>query len=337
MSIKFGIVGCGRIGNRHAEHIIAHSQSELVACYDDKLKVNQTFATDNNTVAADSLEELLANDSIDIINVCVPNGLHSEISVKALNAGKHVLVEKPMALTKAECISMLASSDANNKKLFVVKQNRFNPPVKKLKDLIDEGKLGEIYSVGVNCFWNRNEDYYKSSDWKGSQQLDGGTLFTQFSHFIDIAYYLFGDMENFSGVIKNCSHGDLIDFEDSGSIAFNFTSGAIGNLNYTTSCYQENMEGSIVVFAENGTIKIGGKYLNAIEFQKTNGFDIENITTSAPANNYGFYQGSMSNHDKLINNVIQALEGNQDILTTASEGMKVVEIIENMYKSVRRI
>ncbi|MCH7536186.1 MAG: hypothetical protein IH948_10685 [Bacteroidetes bacterium] len=144
-------------------------------------------------------------------------------------------------------------------------------------------------------------------------------------------------MENFSGVIKNANHKDLIQFEDSGSISFNFTNGAIGNLNYTTSCYESNMEGSIVVFAEHGTIKVGGKYLNAIEFQKTAGFDIQNIITSAPANNYGDYQGSMSNHDQLIDNVIQTLKGKESIMTTASEGLKVVEIIENMYKSVRWI
>ena len=162
--------------------------------------------------------------------------------------------------------------------------------------------------------------------------MDGGTLFTQFSHFIDILYYLFGDIRIVHGLTRNSNHGDLIDFEDTGTFLFEMKKGnGIGSFNYTTSCYQSNMEGSITIFAENATIKIGGKYLNTIDYQATNGFDITDLPTSSPANNYGYYEGSMSNHDKIIHNVINALKGREKIMTNAYEGLKVVEVIDNMY------
>ncbi len=335
MGIKLGIVGCGSIAGRHAQAIHEHPGGELVAAFDIKPERGQAFGKKFNCAIASSYEELLAMD-IDIINVCTPNGCHFENTAQALKKKKNVLVEKPMALKREHCEEMINIALKNNRQLFVVKQNRFNPPVQAMKKLLDEEKLGNIYYVLINCFWNRNKEYYINSDWKGDKQLDGGTLFTQFSHFVDILYYLFGDIKDMNGIITNASHQDLIDFEDTGSFNFRFKSGAaIGNLNYTTSSYLQNMEGSLTVFAENATIKIGGKYLNVIEYQKTNGFDITGLPQSGPANQYGYYEGSMSNHDKMIANVIDALEGRSAIMANAMEGMKVVEIIENMYQAAR--
>jgi predicted dehydrogenase len=254
-----------------------------------------------------------------------------------LGHNKHALVEKPMALKKSDCEEMIDKSFKVDKKLFVVKQNRFNPPVAALHDLIEADKLGEIFQVVVNCYWNRNEDYYHNSDWKGTKDLDGGTLYTQFSHFIDIVYYLFGDIEVESGIVSNFHLKDIIEFEDTGNFTFNFKTGALGSLNYTTSSYGQNMEGSITVFAENATIKIGGQYLNVLEYQKTKDFDIDNLPASGPSNDYGHYQGSMSNHDRVIHNVVEALNGRQSIMTNAFEGLKVVEIIENFYRKAKWI
>lgn len=335
MGIKLGIVGCGSIAGRHAQAIQENGRAKLEAVFDIKPERGQAFGEKFNCAIASSYEELLAMD-IDIINVCTPNGCHFENTVQALKKKKNVLVEKPMALKKEHCEEMINVALKNNKQLFVVKQNRFNPPVQAVRKLMEEGRLGDVYYVLVNCFWNRNKEYYLNSDWKGDKQLDGGTLFTQFSHFVDILYYLFGDIKDVSGIITNASHQDLIDFEDTGSFNFKFKSGAaIGNLNYTTSSYLQNMEGSLTVFAESATIKIGGKYLNVIEYQKTNGFDITGLPQSGPANQYGYYEGSMSNHDKMIANVIDALEGRGTIMANAMEGMKVVEIIENMYQTAR--
>lgn len=334
MSIKFALAGCGHIAKRHAEHIHNHPEAELVAVFDTKSDRTKSLAEAHNCKAANSLEDLLAQD-FDILNICAPNGNHAEIAMAALKAGKHVLVEKPMALNIEDAEKMIDLSMRHGRQLFVVKQNRFNPPVKAVKELLEEGKLGQIYAVQVNCFWNRNEQYYKQSDWKGTKALDGGTLYTQFSHFVDIFYYLFGDIDNISGIVSNVNHADMIDFEDTGFFNFAFKNGGIGSFNYTTSCHLKNMEGSITVFAENATIKIGGQYLNTIDFQRCTGFEIPELEQSGTANDYGFYQGSMSNHDKLIANVVDALKGRQPIMTNAMEGLKVVDIIQRMYNAAR--
>lgn len=335
MKIHFGIIGCGNIGKRHALHIDKHPEAVLTAVFDKNTEKAKEIAKKYNIIAVSSYEELLEISEIDIINVCSPNGLHKEHTIAALKAKKNVLVEKPMALRREECEEMINCAMKNNQHVYVVKQNRFNPPIVALKNIIDEGKLGTVYNVNVNCFWNRNENYYKSSDWKGSKELDGGTLFTQFSHFVDIFYYLFGDIEKINGHIANVNHDDMIDFEDTGCFNFKFKSGALGSFNYTTSSYEQNMEGSITVFAENATIKVGGQYLNTIDYQNTNGFDITDLPITNKANDYGTYKGSMSNHDKVIENVVDTLNGRSQIMTNAMEGMKVVNIIQEMYKAAK--
>lgn len=337
MPVKFGIVGCGHIAKRHAEHIIAQPEAELTACHDINLDKGRAFAEKLSIPFYADLQEMLLQDNIDIINVCTPNGSHFEISIKAMEAGKHTLVEKPMALSTKDGEEMIKASLLNNKQLFVVKQNRYNPPIVTLKRLLQENKLGQVYYVLVNCFWNRNKEYYLRSDWKGSKNLDGGTLFTQFSHFVDIFYYLFGDVDlkSMNGITANVNHQDLIEFEDTGSFTFRFKSGALGSFNYTTSAFNKNMEGSITLFAENATVKIGGQYLNTLEYQEAKDFVIENLPSPKPANDYGFYQGSMSNHDLVISNVVNTLMGREKMMTNAMEGLKVVEIIENMYASAK--
>lgn len=335
MSIKFAIIGCGHIAKRHAEHINAQAEAELLACHDIHPERGKSFAREYSIHHYESLDVLLEQDNIDILNICTPNGAHYEVAMKGMEAGKHVLVEKPMALRADHCEDMIKASLIHNRQLFVVKQNRYNPPIAALKKLMLDNKLGRIYYVAINCFWNRNKEYYLRSDWKGTKSLDGGTLFTQFSHFVDIFYYLFGDVDtqSINGITSNVSHQELIEFEDTGSFTFRFKSGALGSLNYTTSAFEKNMEGSITVFAENATIKVGGQYLNTLEYQQAKDFVIDNVSSPKPANDYGYYQGSMSNHDLVISNVVNTLKGREKIMTNAMEGLKVVEIIEKMYQS----
>lgn len=337
--IKFGLVGCGSIGERHAKHITDNSEAELVAVYDIKTERKEALEKKYNILPTASIAEMVNRKEIDVITVCTPNGNHFSTALLSLEAGKNVLIEKPMTINKLDAERLIYSGLKNNKQIFVVKQNRFNPPVQHLKQLMQREQLGKIYFVVIDCFWNRNKEYYLNSDWKGKKNDDGGTLFTQFSHFIDIPYYLFGDidLDSITGVIKNAGHDGLIEFEDTGAFTFKFKSGALGSLNYTTASFKQNMEGSITVFAENATIKIGGQYLNTLEYQKTNGFDNFDLPESKPANDYGFYQGSMSNHDKIISNVVDALLGKGQIMTNAVEGMKVVEIIERMYNVAKVI
>ena len=330
----FGLIGYGKIGERHVEHIIAHPEAQLHSIFDIKADRLNLFRNKYKGIQTyDSLKGILNDPAIDIITICTPNSTHSDIAIAAMKAGKHVLVEKPMAISKVDCEGMIHIALKTGKSLFVVKQNRFNPPVQAVKKLVDEKKLGKILSVSVNCYWNRNEWYYKSSDWKGKKAFDGGTLFTQFSHFIDVIYYLLGDMQILHAQMANVSHKGMIEFEDTGIVSFLLKdSHAPGVLHYTTSAFQKNMEGSITIFAENATIKIGGKYLNTIDYQSTNGFDITGLPAGAASNNYGDYEGSMSNHDKVIDNVIQSLNGKVEIMTNAYDGLKTVEIIENIYQ-----
>lgn len=280
---------------------------------------------------------MLENEKeVDVVSICTPNGLHAEHSIKALKAGFNVLCEKPMATSVHDCGEMIKTSEKTNKRLFVVKQNRFNPPVSALKDAIEKGYLGEIFSVQLNCFWNRNSDYYKNS-WKGTAKLDGGTLYTQYSHFIDLLYWLVGDIKKVRAITRNFAHKGIIEFEDTGVVILEFYNGAIGTINYTVNSYNKNMEGSLTVFGEKGTVKIGGQYLNELEYQKIEGFEFKDLPVGNIANNYGDYQGSMSNHDKVYENLIDVINNGGVISASAFEGMKSVEIISKIYDSAKEI
>ena len=329
--INFAIVGCGRIGNRHAQHIFKNGIVQAV-CDIDLNKAN-SLAQAYNAKAYNSIEEMLENEKgLDVVSVCSPNGLHAIHSIQSLNAGINVLCEKPMAITSHDCGEMIKAAERNNKRLFAVKQNRFNPPVAAVKSAIDEGRLGKIFSIQLSCFWNRNEDYYKDS-WKGTKILDGGTLFTQFSHFIDLLYWIIGDVQKAYSITKNVAHKNIIEFEDTGVVALEFCNGVIGTINYTVNSFKKNMEGSLTIFGEKGYVKIGGQYLNELEYQNIDDFEIKDLPVGNTANNYGNYQGSMSNHDKVYENLIDVLTNGASISTNSFEGLKTVEIIEMIYNS----
>ncbi|MDB5137981.1 MAG: Gfo/Idh/MocA family oxidoreductase [Mucilaginibacter sp.] len=330
--INFAIIGCGRIAQRHAEHI--KNNGELLAVCDTiKDKADQLANKFGCRAYYDVDEMLAAEKEIDVVAICSPNGLHAEHSIKALNSKFHVLCEKPMAINVNDCGEMIKAAERNNKRLFAIKQNRFNPPVAAVKEVIENGHLGKIYSVQLSCFWNRNFDYYQNS-WKGTLELDGGTLFTQFSHFIDLLYWLIGDVKKAHAFTGNFAHKNVIEFEDTGAVILEFYNGAIGTVNYTVNSYGRNMEGSLTIFAEKGTVKIGGQYLNELEYQNIENYKIENLPEGNKPNNYGNYQGSMSNHDKIYENLVDVLVNGNSISTSSFEGLKTVEIIDKIYQSV---
>jgi UDP-N-acetyl-2-amino-2-deoxyglucuronate dehydrogenase len=328
--IKFGIVGYGQIGQRHAQHILNNTNSELIAICDiDKTKLDLITNTAIKTYT--DLRTMLDEADIDVVNVCTPNYLHCDNTVLSLKMGKHVVCEKPMAISTTECNKMIATAEETNKTIFVVKQNRYNEPVQLTKQLLEENKLGKIFLVNINCFWNRNETYYNNSNWKGDIIKDKGILYTQFSHFVDILYYFFGYCKPNYCTINNFAH-NYIDIEDNGIAVLESRTGALINLNFSNCAYNKNMEGAITIIAEKGTIKIGGQYLNTIEYQNIEGITLPNINIEHKNNDYGTYQGSMSNHDKVIQNVIDTLNGNSNTMTTAEEGREVVKMIERMYE-----
>ena len=328
--IRFALVGCGRIAQRHGEHI--NNYGTLSAVCDIDLIKAKKLGEKYNARYYSNIEEMLENENIDVVTICSPNGLHAEHSILSLNSGFHVLCEKPMAINVYDCGEMIKAAESANKRLFAIKQNRFNPPVAELKRLIDNGTLGNIFSVQLSCFWNRDFDYYSNS-WKGTKDLDGGTLYTQFSHFIDLLYWMFGDVKSAKGIGKNYAHDGIIEFEDTGVVIIEFYSGTIGTINYTVNSFGGNMEGSLTIFGEKGTVKIGGQYLNELEYQRIDSYEIKNLTEGNKANNYGKYQGSMSNHDKIYANLIDVLENGSSISTNSFEGMKTVEIIDKIYSS----
>lgn len=328
MNPKFAIIGCGRIAKRHAEQMNKVGTVEAVCDIVEENAVE--LATPYNARVYSSIESLLANEpDVTVVAVCTPNGLHATHSMLALRAGKHVLCEKPLCISVADAKKMVDMANACDKKLFVVKQNRYNPPVQAVKQLLEDDKLGSIFSFQVNCFWNRPPQYYSNS-WKGTRKLDGGTLFTQFSHFIDLLYWFLGDVKEVKAMTRNYEH-PLNEIEDSGVVIIEMLNGAIGTLNYTVNCHNKNMEGSFTIVGKKGTVKIGGQYLNTIEYQCINGEEIKNISTGNKANDYGYYQGSMSNHDKVYEHLVKALHVPGYEFASALDGLKTVEIIEKIY------
>lgn len=331
--IRFAIVGFGNIGRRHAEHIENNPDTRLVAVCDIKTSVSEQLP--EGVTFYTNLDEMLRVARVDVLCVCTPNYLHESHTIAGLQAGLHTVVEKPMAMSVAECDRMIAAAKEANKIIFAVKQNRYNPPVQAVKQLIASNGLGNIYMLQVNCFWNRGDAYYAESDWRGSKQKDGGCLFTQFSHFIDIMYYLNGTIEHAEGNIYNYAHRHNTEVEDTGSFVLRATNNATISFSFTTCAYGRNMEGSITVLAEKGTVKIGGQYLNTIEYQQLKDAELPHINITAKANDYGLYQGSMSNHDKVIQNVVDVLHYNHPVMTSAEEGREVVKIIEQMYSACK--
>jgi predicted dehydrogenase len=329
--IRFVIIGAGHIGKRHAEMVRREDEAELVALVDIRTK-EECSAEHFDVPFFSSIEELMNSDlEFDVVNVCTPNGLHASQSLVALSEGKHVVCEKPMGLSKDECEKVIFKSLQMSKSVFCVMQNRYSPPSEWIKSVIDNKLLGDIFMVQLNCYWNRDDRYYKAGGWKGTKDLDGGTLFTQFSHFIDIMYWLFGDIQNINGRFADFTHSTSTDFEDSGLVNFEFINGGMGCMNYSTAVAMQNLESSMTIVGSKGSVKIGGQYMNEVEVCNIQDYEMPELAEANPANDYGPYKGSAANHNYVIKNVIDTLKGRTTATTNALEGLKVVEIIERIY------
>ena len=330
--IKFAVIGAGHIGKRHAEMVLRNPNTELVALCDVKSS-EELGIEDFDVPFYDDHKQMLGTENeIDVVCICTPNGLHSEMAIDVIDADNHVVIEKPIGLTKAKCENVIFKALQKHKQVFAVMQNRYSPPSVWLKEMVDQKIIGDIFMVQVNCYWNRDDRYYKKGGWKGTSELDGGTLFTQFSHFIDIMYWLFGDVDNIQGKFNDFTHQDSTDFEDSGFISFDFKEGGMGCLNYSTAVWGSNLESSMTIVGSNGSIKVGGQYMNEIEYCNIKDYQMPKLAPSNPPNDYGPYKGSAANHHYIIENVVDTLQGKTVATTNALEGLKVVEIIERIYK-----
>ncbi len=334
--IRFAVVGAGHIGKRHCTMIQRNPEAELVAISDIKDQNELGLSEFGEVPFFNSMDKMLAAGlDIDVAVIASPNGLHAQQAMKVLEAEKHVVIEKPMALSKADAEKVIHKALNVSRHVFGVMQNRYSPPSVWIREMIEEKRLGDIYMVQVNCYWNRDERYYRRDTWHGDRELDGGTLFTQFSHFVDIMYWLFGDIENIKAQSADFNHKDLTDFEDSGMVQFRFVNGGMGCINYSTSVWDSNLESSLTVIGEKGSIRIGGQYMGELEVCHVKGYEMPQLPPANPANDYGAYKGSAANHVYITENVIDTLKGRTSIATNALEGLKVVDIIERIYASMK--
>jgi UDP-N-acetyl-2-amino-2-deoxyglucuronate dehydrogenase len=333
--IKFAIVGCGSIGKRHIAVLDADEEAEIVAICDiDENKCIELSSLYNGLKYYTSYTEMLENISCDVVNVVTPHQMHADMSIDALKKGFNVLVEKPMALTSDDCDRMNNAAIASGKKLWVVKQNRFNVPIRLAKEVIDSNRLGKIFIVKCDVLWNRYQGYYDDSPWRGVKECEGGSLYTQASHFIDLLVWWFGDIISAQTNIETQNH--QIETEDTGLSVVKFSNNALGSIIWTTCVYNKNYEGSITIIGEKGTIKIGGQYLNKIEYWDVEGYPLpEGIDFSDKPNAYGKYQGTSSNHDKVINAIISQLKGRTHETVDGFEGIRSIKAIELMYKDAK--
>lgn len=330
--IRFAIIGCGAIATRHAIHI--QHFGELVAVCDLVEERALALADQYQVPYYLTIEELISRETtIDVVVICTPNGLHAAQSVLALRQGYHVLVEKPMALAAADCETMLQAAIASGKQLFTVMQNRFNPPVQAVKKLLDAGSFGRLYSVQATCFWNRDQSYYQPSSWHGNKALDGGVLFTQFSHFIDLLYWFFGEVDTVMSVMDNMAHQTCSELEDVGAVVLRFKNGMIGTIHFSVNSFQTNREGSLTISGEKGIVKIGGEYLNTIEYAEFQDAVLPALPAGAGVNDYGTYRGSMSNHEQVYQNLVATLHQGTPFYADTMDGLKTVEIIEKIYQA----
>jgi UDP-N-acetyl-2-amino-2-deoxyglucuronate dehydrogenase len=364
-NIKFAIIGFGHIGRRHATISNEYPNCEVVAIVDlnEAAQTHELFPKGAKFFT--SIDDFIAaNLECDVVNIATPNGFHCPYALKALEAGYHVVIEKPMGLSKAECESVIFKALQVSKQVFVVKQNRYSPPSKWMKEVVSNKTIGEVLIVQVNCYWNRDDRYYKKREsriqnpesrqkssssaldsrfssltaedlmnWKGSLLLDGGTLFTQFSHFIDIMYWVFGDIKNIKATFADFNHANNTEFEDSGVVNFEFVNGGLGCINFSTSVWDTNMESSITVVGTKGSFKVGGQYMNEVEYCHIENYAMPELPPTNAPNDYGPFKGSAANHHYVIENVVNTLNGKDTITANALEGLKVVDIIERIYET----
>lgn len=330
--IRFAVVGLGHIGTRHAEMIQRHPEAILVAGVDIQPDKQLKFAKE--IPCFDSIKSFLASGiQTDVVVIATPNGLHAPMAVEVMQAGMDVVIEKPMALSKRDAQQIIQVSEQTGRNVFNVMQNRYSPPSVWIRDLVGSGKLGRIFMVQLNCFWNRDERYYLPHDWHGTADLDGGVLFTQFSHFVDMMVWLFGDIINIQTRFFNFNHQNLTSFPDSGVACFDFVDGGSGTMQYSTSVWDKNMESSMTIIAENGSVRIGGQYMEKLEYCHIKNHTSPVLPPTNPGNDYGAYRGSAQNHHQVIQNVVDVLLRQKPIDVKSNEGLLVVDVIERIIHS----
>lgn len=327
---KFALVGCGRISGKHIEAVSKCANSEIHAVCDiDSEKARETGKKLNVPFYNDFEEMLSKEPGIEVVSILTPSGLHAEQAIKAAEEGRHVVVEKPMALTLESAEEMIKACDRNSVKLFVVKQNRYNKPILKLREFYESGAFGKLVLGTVRVRWSRNQSYYDMAPWRGTWAMDGGVFANQASHHIDMLQWFFGDVE--SVFVKTGTFLSNIEVEDTGVAILKFTSGALGIIEATTATRPSDLEGSISVLGEKGSAVIGGFALNKVDtwnFEGRSDNDkVKEELSVFPPNVYGY------GHSAYIENVCRSLSGKSPALVDGWEGYKTLRLINGLYES----
>jgi UDP-N-acetyl-2-amino-2-deoxyglucuronate dehydrogenase len=330
--VRFALAGAGRISANHMESIKAHAErAELVAvCDTDPVKLAAAVARTGAT-GYPSLEAMLAAETPDCVIITTPSGLHSQQVIQVARAGFDVMTEKPMATRWQDGLAMVRACDEAGVRLFVVKQNRRNKTLQLLKQAMDAGRFGRVYMVNVNVFWTRPQAYYDGAAWRGTWEFDGGAFMNQASHYVDLLEWIGGPVESVMAYTGTLARN--IEVEDTGVAALKWRNGAMGSVNVTMLTYPKNLEGSITILGEKGTVRIGGVAVNEIQqwtFAEPHPMDAERDEASYQTTSvYGF------GHPLYYDNVINTLRGEAVPETDGREGLKSLELLIAMYLSSR--
>lgn len=304
------IIGFGKIAKTHEQAIAQHPNLVLDSVVDP-------YVANSNHKTYTSLTDFLANNkTTKLVAITTPNGLHYSQAKQCLEAGKHVLVEKPITLNSQQANNLLQIAKQQQLRLFCAMQLRLSPAVMAIKQLLNQQKLGKVFMVNVQCYWNRNKDYYLTKPWHGTKEMDGGVLFTQFSHFIDVLNYWFDDVQPTNAQFYNFTHQACTEFADSGKIDFT-ANNAFGNMIFTTSAYPKNFESSISIIAQNGTIKVSNQYLNNLSY-----FQVKD--TEAPL----IHEPETNFHPHLYQELYEAIGKQRSSVLDAKHAIKLVDFIE---------
>ncbi len=330
--IKIGVVGCGRISKNHFQAIAKFpNELELAAICDSDPKVLEAHAAQYRAPAFLRYEDLLAHSDCDLVCLCTPSGKHAAEAIMAARAGKNIMTEKPMATRWKDGLAMVQACDAANVRLFVIKQNRRNATLQLLKRAVDEKRFGKIYMVHLNVFWTRPQDYYDSSAWRGTWEMDGGAFMNQASHYVDLLDWLIGPISDVQAMTGTLARD--IEVEDTGVLNVRWRSGALGSMAVTMLTYPQNLEGSITIIGEKGTARVGGMAVNDIQiwdFAESKDYDQQvkaaNYETTSV---YGF------GHPLYYKNVIDVMRGAAEAETDGREGLKSLEVLIAAYISAR--
>ncbi|MDO9384679.1 MAG: Gfo/Idh/MocA family oxidoreductase [Hyphomicrobiaceae bacterium] len=330
--IRFALVGCGRISQNHFASLRQHAERvELVDVCDIDSSALQLAKQETGARGHSSLESMLRETSADIVALTTPSGLHPEQTVRIAQSGRHVLTEKPMATRWHEGLRMVRACDEANVRLFVVKQNRRNATLQLLKRAFDKKRFGRIFMVNINVFWTRPQEYYDAAAWRGTWEFDGGAFMNQASHYVDLLDWLIGPIDSLHAYTATLARN--VETEDTGVVSLRWRSGALGSMNVTLLTYPKNLEGSITIIGEKGTVRVGGVAVNEIQHWEFEEPDVDDEKVAGASYQttsvYGF------GHALYYDNVIATLRGEAQPETDGREGLKSLETLIAIYLSAR--